>query len=273
MPFVNTDGARVYWSALGEGEPIVLLMGLGCSSAMWFRLAPRLATKHRVILIDNRGVGQTRTTLSLVHRITQMADDVAAVINAAGESSAHVLGFSMGGMIAQELAISHSELIRSLTLIGTNCGRPYATLAKQHVIELLFSKNEQSAEASMQLMRPHTYAKTTPQARIDEDFLVRLANYPTPRGYQAQLFGLMGWSSYTHLREIDCPTLILHGEADELIPPENGRMLAEKIPHAEIIEFAESSHWLVTDQTEKCVSAILSFLKRAAHASKKRVAA
>ena len=128
MAFVEHEGARIHWSSLGRGEPLVLIMGLGCTSAMWFRLAPRLARRHRVILLDNRGVGQTEVQHFVVHRVSTMAADVAAVIDAAGERSAHILGLSMGGMIAQQFAIDFPDKVRSLTLMATNCGGPHAVL-------------------------------------------------------------------------------------------------------------------------------------------------
>ena len=77
MAFVARQDARIYWNSLGKGEPVVLVMGLGCSSAMWFRIAPKLARSHRVILVDNRGSGQTRVRHALVHRVPAMAADLA----------------------------------------------------------------------------------------------------------------------------------------------------------------------------------------------------
>ena len=122
MAVVEHDGARIHWYEMGQGEPIVLIMGLGCSAAMWFRLAPRLARHYRVIMLDNRGSGRTEVRYFVTHRITSMARDVAAVLDAAGERTAHVLGFSMGGMIAQQLAISAPDRLRSLILLSTHCG-------------------------------------------------------------------------------------------------------------------------------------------------------
>ncbi|MBM3372034.1 MAG: alpha/beta hydrolase, partial [Betaproteobacteria bacterium] len=115
MAFVDHKNANIYWNSLGAGEPVVLIMGLGCSSAMWFRIAPQLARGYRVILLDNRGCGQTRAGSALVHRVPVMAGDVAAVLDAAGEASAHVIGFSMGGMIAQQFAVDYPARLRSLT--------------------------------------------------------------------------------------------------------------------------------------------------------------
>ena len=259
MPFVTHDGARIHWQALGKGEPLVLIMGLGCCQAMWFRLAPRLARHFRVILLDNRGVGQTEVQHFVVHRVTTMASDVAAVLDAAGESSAHVFGLSMGGMISQEFALQYPARVRSLMLAATNCGGSRAILAEAKVWRLLFSKGELPPEDALEAMRPYTYAATTPANLIDEDHVVRLANYPTQRGYQAQLYGLMGWTTYSRLPQLRCPTLVLHGRQDQLIPPQNGRLLASRIPDAELVELADASHWIHTDQLDATASAIQKF--------------
>lgn len=260
MAFVDRQGARIYWNSLGKGEPVVLIMGLGCSSAMWFRIAPHLARTHRVLLLDNRGSGQTRTPSALVHRIPVMAADVAAVLDAAGEASAHVVGFSMGGMIAQQFTVDHPSRVRSLTLLGTHPGTPWAVQAAHPVLHLLFEKAHMSAEQSLRLMRPHTYGRQTPDALFEEDALVRLANAPTSRDYQAQLYGLIYWSVYSKLPAITAPTLVMHGQQDALIPVENGRLIASRIPGARLVEFPSASHWLMTDSSGDCIMALQQHL-------------
>jgi 3-oxoadipate enol-lactonase len=262
MAFVEHDGASLHWHALGEGEPLVLIMGLGCCSAMWFRLAPRLARKHRVIMFDNRGVGQTTVRFGLVHRVATMAADVAAVLDAAGESSAHVLGLSMGGMIARQFALDFPARIRSLVLAATNCGSSRAILADAAVWRLLFDKGSLSPEESLSAMQPYTYAERTPAARIEEDSVVRLAYHPMLRGYQAQLYGLIGWTSYGRLPELKRPTPILHGKEDQLIPPANGRLLASRIAGARLVELDDASHWLHTDQLDATVELVQNFIAR-----------
>jgi pimeloyl-ACP methyl ester carboxylesterase len=229
---------------------------------MWFRLAPRLARKHRVIMLDNRGVGRTEIPHFVVHRVTSMADDVAAVLDAAGESSAHVFGLSMGGMIAQQFAIDHPMRLRSLLLAATNCGGIRAILPESNVWRLLFRKGDLEPEQALNAMRPYTYAKQTAESLIQEDHLVRLANYPTSRGYQAQLYGLMGWSSWNNLPALTCPTLVLHGRDDQLIPPDNGSVLAERIPGAALIELDRASHWIHTDQLDQTVAAVQDFINK-----------
>ena len=256
MPFVGRDGARIHWDSLGKGEPVVLIMGLGCSSAMWFRVAPQLAKEHRVLLIDNRGSGQTHVEHYVVHRVQHMAADVAAVLDEAGETSAHLIGFSMGGMIAQQFTVDFAPRVRSLALLGTHSGGPWATQAEPHVRRLLFDKARMSAEDSLHAMRPYTYARGTSDGLFDEDALVRLANQPTLRDYQAQLYALIGWSVYMDLPRFACPTLVMHGLQDALILPANARRTAERIPHAELIELPDASHWLMTDQNAKVLAAL-----------------
>src|SRR5438105_3194279 len=221
MALAEGNGAQIHWNSLGHGVPVVLIMGLGCSSTMWYRVAPHLAARYRVILLDNRGTGQTRTPLCMVHRVAQMAADVEAVLDAAGEPSAHVVGFSMGGMIAQQLAVDRPHRVRSLALMGTHSGGMWAIQASAEVRRLLFTKDGMSHEEGLRAMRPYTYARDTPDALFDEDALVRLAGEPSHRGYMAQLNGLIGWSAYLELTRIACPTLVMHGMEDRLIMPAN----------------------------------------------------
>ena len=263
MAFVESrGGAQIHWTSLGKGPPVVLIMGLGCSSALWFRVAPQLAKQHRVILLDNRGVGLTRTPATVVHRVSHMAADVAAVLDAAGERSAHVVGFSMGGMIAQQLAVDAPQRVRSLALLGTHFGGFWAVQPSADVRHLLFSKSRLSSEEGLRAMRPYTYARETPDTLIEEDAVVRLANPPTTRGYEAQLYALIGWSVYLDLPRLRVPTLVMHGLQDELIVPANAPILAERIRGAELVELPQASHWLMTDCNEAVLDALRAHLTK-----------
>jgi pimeloyl-ACP methyl ester carboxylesterase len=261
MAFVERpQGARIWWGSVGKGEPVVMLMGLGCSSALWFRIAPRLARTHRVILIDNRGTGQSRAPGAVVHRVAHMAADVDAVLEAAGEPDAHVVGFSMGGMIAQQFAVDFPHRVRTLALLGTNPGGPRTLQAAASVRRLLFDKATMSPEEALVAMRPYTYGRDTPDALFEEDSLVRIANQPSARDYRAQLHALLYWSAYRQLASLEMPLLVVHGLQDALIPPGNGRLIASRVPGARLVELAHASHWLTTDATEECLQALRGHL-------------
>lgn len=266
MPFVERGLARIWWSASSDADgrdAVVLLMGLGCSSDMWFRVAPELARRYRVIVIDNRGVGRTKVRGAVVvHRVDAMADDVAAVLDEAGEPGAHVVGFSMGGMVAQQFALSYPARTRSLALLGTHAGAVQSVKANDAVIRLLFDKAIDEPERSLRALRPFVYARRTRDERIDEDHERRLDYYPTAHGYRAQLYGIMAWSAFHRLDRVRAPALVVHGVEDALVPVINARMLAERIPGARLEELDNASHWLMTDQTDKTLSLLRSHLSR-----------
>jgi 3-oxoadipate enol-lactonase len=260
MAFVDSSGARIFWHEIGQGDPIVLIMGLGCSSALWFRFAPRLARHFRVIMLDNRGVGQTEAPRgATIHRVPDMARDVVRVLDAAGVDKAHVLGFSMGGMIAQQCAIDHATRLRSLTLLATNCGSPYAMLPSWEVQRLLFDRRREKPEQSLRAMRPYVYARATSADRIAEDDAVRIASFPLRSSYDAQLYSLIYWTSYHELPRLRMPTLVMHGTEDLLIPSQNGRLLASRIPGARLVEFPDASHFAHSDQPDAVAKSVIAF--------------
>ena len=139
MPFAENDGTRIYWEEQGSGPPLVLIMGLGYTSEMWYRMAPAFAREYRTIIFDNRGVGQSQVPAT-AYGINDMAADTAAVMDAAGIESAHVFGISMGGLIAQEFAIRYPERTRSLILGCTHHGGREAVVADREVFEVLMAR-------------------------------------------------------------------------------------------------------------------------------------
>ncbi|HEV7858869.1 MAG TPA: alpha/beta fold hydrolase [Pyrinomonadaceae bacterium] len=258
MPYVTSDGAKIYWREEGTGEPLVLIMGLGCSSDLWHRTAPELSLKYRTILFDNRGVGRSDVPPG-PYSISTMAGDVAAVLDAAGVESAHVFGYSMGGMIAQELALQHPLRMRSLILGGTNCGGGHAVLAAPEVLNTLMARVVDPVEAFW-AMAPYLYDASTPRAKLEEDLEARGPTFPTLEGYLAQLQAVMGWESHDRLNSLKVPTLVIHGETDQLIPAQNAEILAKEIPGAKLIKIAGAGHILLTDKSQAANEAILSFL-------------
>ena len=122
MPFAENNKTKIFWTEQGAGEPLLLIAGLGAPHRAWRRIEPLLAEKYRVITFDNRGTGETEFPTNEPFTILLMASDAKAVLNAAGVESAHILGMSMGGMIAQEFALQFPEMTRTLMLTVTTCG-------------------------------------------------------------------------------------------------------------------------------------------------------
>ncbi len=258
MAFVQNQGARIYWDEQGAGEPLLLIMGLGYPSAMWHRSRPVLAKQYRTIAVDNRGSGQSEVPTG-PYSMPLMASDAAAVLDAAGSESAHVFGVSMGGMITQEFALQYPNRVRSLILGCTAAGGPTAVRAEAEVNRVLMSR-DLTPEEMARAMRPYVYDSHTPVEKIEGDLEVRRKWFPKPEGYAAQLQGILGWESYSRLPQITAPTLVIHGESDLLIPPANGKLIAERIPGAEFVLLPHASHIFATDQPEAAHNAVLKFL-------------
>jgi len=259
MPFVENQGARIYWDQQGRGEPVLLIMGLGYTSHMWYRIRPRLAAHYLTLACDNRGVGRSDVPPG-PYSIPLMASDAAAVLDAAQVESAHVFGVSMGGMIAQEFALQYPKRVRSLILGCTAAGGPTAVRAETEATRMLKERSTMSPEQAAEAAIPFIYDSATPRERIDEDTAIRRPWTPRSEAYTAQLQGILAWESYSRLSAIQSPTLVLHGESDRLVPPGNGRLIAERIPGAKLVMIPHASHIFLTDQTEAAMDPIHTFL-------------
>ena len=259
MAFTTNQGTRIYWDEQGHGEPMLLIMGLGYPSAAWYRTRPVLAAKYRTIAFDNRGVGQTDMPPG-PYPIPVMAADAAAVLDAAGVENAHIFGISMGGMIAQEFALQYPQRVRSLILGCTAAGGPTAVRADADATQMLMARGSMTREEAAQAAVPFIYHADTPRKLIDEDIDRRRPMFPHPDAYNAQLQGILAWQSYSRLEKIAAPTLVIHGESDRLVPPGNGKLIAERIPGAKLVLIPRASHIFPTDQPEAANKAILDFL-------------
>jgi 3-oxoadipate enol-lactonase len=259
MPFAVNDGAKIYWEEHSSGEPLLLIMGLGYTLDMWHRTAPVLAQHYRVIAFDNRGVGRSDVPRG-PYTVSTMARDAVAVMDAAGADTAHVFGVSMGGMIAQELALQYPARVRSLVLGCTTCGGSNAVPAEPEVIKGLLARASMTVEEAINVMAQYVYDEATPRTRLEEDFAIRRRTYPSAEGYLAQLQGVLGWESFGRLSEIAAPTLIIHGESDRLIPSANGELLAKSIRGSRLVMLPQASHIFTTDRPEESNQAVLSFL-------------
>ena len=250
----------------GDGEPVLMIMGLAASSRMWYRLVPWLSRRHRVILFDNRGTGNSPPVRG---RLTMagLAHDALTVMDDAGVESAHVIGASMGGMIAQHVALDHRDRVRSLVLActtpGGNAGLPPWRMLAASALRPVFGSRR-----TFPLVAPVLYAAKTRAEdpnRIREDLDRRIEDNTSPVTLYAQMGAITGHNTRARLAELGgLPTLVVHGLEDSLVPPDRGRDLARLIPEARLELIPSCGHLLTTDAEEQTASAILTHLERAA---------
>jgi len=265
MAYAFNNGVRIYWEEEGHGNALLMIMGLGFPLGMWRDLRSCMARHFRTIVYDNRGVGKSDIWL-WPFSISTMARDAICVMDAAGVQSAHVLGLSMGGMIAQELALLFPNRVRRLVLGCTTCGGRKAVHADREVgwalLPLLFAWREKRIAALL----PFLYDEHTSRDRVEQDLQVLRRN-PTPRlGVLEQLLGIVAWQSYDRLPRIAARTLVIHGATDRLVPPGNANILADRIPDVKLVILPRASHIFPTDQPELCRQELLTFLTGSAQA-------
>lgn len=247
--FVTTkDGTRIHYETFGASGPwVVLIQGLGLSSRFWFDLPERLVNDSptcRVVILDNRGVGRTDRPGG-VYKMADMADDVAAVLDDVGADRAYVVGISMGGMIAQHVALRHPKRVEGLVLLATMPGFPHARLPSPRTLATLLSipltARRSAGVALSRILLPKKH-----QHRARElmwRWPAALAAEPThPRAFFAQLGAVLRHSTGFRLHGIRCPTVVVTGEDDILVPPKNSHFLAKKIPRATLEVLPDVAH-------------------------------
>jgi pimeloyl-ACP methyl ester carboxylesterase len=224
-------------------------MGLGMNATGWWRTIPALSA-FRVLSFDNRGVGRSDRPPG-PYTVTEMADDAVSVLDAAGVDRAHVYGISLGGMIAQEVALRHPSRVDALVLGATTAGGANLVPASEDVNTFVRLRAQMTAEHAVWASVPINYARRTRLEagdRIAEDIAQRLRFPVESEYYTAQLAAAHGHDAA--VADIRAPTLVVHGDEDVLIPPANGERLAELIPGAELSMWSAAAHLYFTDEPE-----------------------
>ena len=265
MPYtIASDGTRIHYELHGAGAPVLLIMGLGSNAYGWYRTIPWLAERYRVVAFDNRGTGRSDVPDG-AYSIAQMAADAAAVLDAAGCDAAHVVGASLGGMIAQRFAVAYPQRLCSLVLVCTTPGGPHAVQPAQDVLEALVAGGDNPSDGYRRNAW-FLYGERTRQHhpdRIEEDLAYRNKIPTTPAGYLGQVQAAMGHDVWDALPAIQVPTLVLHGDADLLVPTENGKRLAAQIPAAQLMLVPGAGHMLQTDGGDVVRESVLNFFAAA----------
>jgi poly(3-hydroxyalkanoate) depolymerase len=262
LTFVRVDGDLVRISVRGEGRPLLLVMGLGGNIEMWDPLERALNDQGiQTIAYDSSGTGDSPARLVPL-RMPGLARQAAHVLDALGHPDADVLGVSFGGAVAQELVLANPHRVRRLVLASTMCGIG-GVPGNPLVLSLLATPLRYYSPAFLRLTANVLYGPTAG----DGDLLraqsnARRARPPSLWGYVGQLAAGMGWTSLPWLHRIRTPTLVLSGGADPIIPPINARILAWRIPGAELELVPDAGHLLLLDHTEQMATRIAGFLDR-----------
>lgn len=270
------DGSAIHYRTLGEsGPPVVLIQGLTLSGRFWFDIPERLAKAgYRVFWLDNRGTGKSDAIKSRFLTMATLADDVVAMLDQENIGEATLVGISMGGMIAQHVALRHRERVTGLVLMATTCGLPHGVLPKLSTLAALFELpfrrgTPRAAELSANLLLPkrdhHRFAELF--GKWPEAFLADPQRRAT---FFYQIGAVLTHSTGAKLGKLDLPVVVITGDEDALVPPRNSKTIARLIPNAELEVLAGVGHSIPSldpDVVERALARLVRKPSRATSAT------
>lgn len=249
---------KIAWEERGSGDPLLLIQGLGYARWSWEPVASRLARDYRVLTFDNRGIGDSDKPPG-PYSAREMADDALQVLDEAGVERAHVLGASLGGMIAQELAVAAPERVDKLILCCTTPGGEATVPMPQVTVELFAEAATLPPEVALRRFVENALAPAAPTELVQQLFDLRSANPLDPAGWQAQAAAGLGFAGVDG--PITAPTLIVTGTKDNVVDPRNSDVLAERIPGAEVRRLEGTGHLFFWEQPDAFVRIVREFLR------------
>jgi pimeloyl-ACP methyl ester carboxylesterase len=259
VPTVRTPAAELHYERSGSGEPLLLIQGMSGTHVSWGDpfVAP-LRESFDVVAFDNRGIGLS-APIEGEFTIVEMAEDAAGLLDELGIESAHVVGISMGGMIAQELALAEPDRLRSLTLGCTYCGGPGSQLMPQGSVEIL-AAGMMSGDRD-KAIRASWEVNLSPAFRADESGYTAFHEMATSvpaakRTIELQAQAIFGHDTSARLGEISTPTLIVHGTEDGVLPYPNGELIASLMPAARFETLEGIGHMFWWEQPERSAELI-----------------
>lgn len=267
MATAKVGDISIYYEVHGNGEALVGISGYGMSSAGWMTAMHIFGEEYRMVILDNRGTGRSDKP-DIPYSMEMMADDVVGLLDIIGIDAAHIFGISMGGLIAQNLALRYPQRVINLVLACTHCGGTHYVAADAKVVWRLLDFEraqkltpEENLREMMPLMCSQQFLDDNPG--IIEQFVVWNTKYPTPlHGSTRQLEAMQGHDTYARLPEINAPTLVISGDIDKIVPVENSKLLADRIPDAELVIIENMGHGFFIEAADEFNKTVLDFLKR-----------
>lgn len=258
------DGVRLAWDEAGAGEPILLIHGLGYDRRGWGPAPGILAARFRVITFDNRGVGESDAPPG-PYTTAEMAADAAAVLDVAGVERAHVVGTSLGGMIAQELGLTYRHRVETLVLSATTPGGDDAFPMPEASVELYAALADDPSPENLRRVVENSLSERTVATRpelVEEILRYRLDHRPGPTAWLAQASAARTFASRTALAALDTPTLLIHGTDDNVVDPRNAELLARAIPDVELVLVPGTGHLGYWERATHFADTVADFLTR-----------
>jgi pimeloyl-ACP methyl ester carboxylesterase len=263
MPYSTGSGMALYYELFGAGPPLCLINGYRLSGHAWpYPFIARLATRCTVISFDNRGTGRSDRP-AVGYDFGNQARDVVALLDDLDIARVHLLGYSMGGAIAQEIAIRHADRVSRLILFATFCGGIWSEPASYPVFQRLLARDGQTAEDAARQAWPVTYSPeylATNAAAVEQQMRRELER-PTPMFVaKRQMEAILNFSRYWDLPRISAATLIATGGDDLLVKPRNSSILASRIPDARLEVLADLGHRAIWEAPDEIADFICDFL-------------
>jgi len=263
MPVTHVGDINLYYVVHGKGDPLVMVLGGGASVDWIYREIPVFSREYRLLVYDNRGSGRSDKP-DIPYSTRMMADDLAGLLDALKIESAHIQGTSLGGMIAQQFALNYPARVRSLILASTYCGGKESVINPDSMIKWGLIQNLPLKEVMMETLRmciTRRFIDDNPE--LIQEFLEKMIRHPMPPvGQKRQGEAVAGHATYERLPEIKIPTLVIHGGADEACPVENAKILASRIPGAELAIIKNTGHGFFYESFDEKNRIILDFLKK-----------
>jgi pimeloyl-ACP methyl ester carboxylesterase len=264
--YARSGALRIGYQLCGtrhRGRPrLVLIQGMGFDRTGWQPVLPELRRRFRLVLVDNRGIGCSDQATDS-YDIADMAGDVIAVLDAAGVGRTHMLGASLGGMVAQELAITHPERVDRLVLACTTPGWPSGYPMPAASVRLMTAGRGMTPEVALRRHTENALSARTVQHQpelVDRLVEFQRSRPADTRALSAQAAAGARYAGHRRQARIQARTLVLHGGADTVVDPRNGQLLADRIPDARIVIFSELGHLLFWENPDGFADTVTSFL-------------
>ena len=250
---------QIAWERRGEGFPVLLVQGLGYARWGWEPVADRLAERHEVILFDNRGIGESDAPLG-AYSASEMAEDTLGVLDEAGVERGHVVATSLGGMVAQELALAAPERVEKLVLVCTTPGGPNAAPMPEQTLRLMAEAPTLEPQVALRKFVENALSPDPPDGIVERILAHRLETNQPLSAWLSQAAAGMTFDAWDRLPGLEIPTLVVHGTADVVVDPANAELLAERIPDSRVELFPGCGHLLFWEEPERFRQVVEEFL-------------